>query len=62
MRTIVAKTPATLDRLEIVERPQPEPGPGEICVRIRASSLNYHDYAVVTGMLPVCVSTPWVML
>ncbi len=53
MKAIVAKTPATLDRLEVVQRPQPEPGPGEICVRIRASSLNYHDYAVVSGMLPV---------
>lgn len=27
------------------------PGPGEIRVRIEASSLNFHDYAVVTGML-----------
>ncbi len=53
MKTIVARTPATLDRLELVEKPQPQPGPGEICVRLRASSLNYHDYAVVTGMLPV---------
>ncbi len=32
------------------ERPVPEPGPGEITVRLRASSLNYHDYAVVSGM------------
>ena len=27
------------------------PGAGEILVRIEASSLNYHDYAVVTGLL-----------
>lgn len=26
------------------------PGPGEISVRLRASSLNYHDFAVVSGM------------
>lgn len=31
------------------ERPVPAPGPGEITVRLRASSLNYHDYAVVSG-------------
>ena len=29
------------------------PGPGEIVVRLRASSLNYHDYAVVSGMIKV---------
>ncbi len=32
------------------EAPVP-PGPGEILVRIEASSLNFHDYAVVTGRL-----------
>lgn len=26
------------------------PGPGEITVRLHASSLNYHDFAVVSGM------------
>ncbi len=26
-----------------------KPKPGEITVRIKASSLNYHDYAVVSG-------------
>lgn len=26
------------------------PAPGEITVRVRASSLNYHDFAVVSGM------------
>ena len=27
------------------------PGPGEIVVRLRASSLNYHDYGVVSGAM-----------
>ncbi|SFU53800.1 zinc-dependent alcohol dehydrogenase family protein [Nitrosospira multiformis] len=31
------------------------PEAGEITVRIRASSLNYHDYAVVSGMWPPAV-------
>lgn len=30
-----------------------DPGPNDVLVRIRASSLNYHDYAVVAGILPV---------
>jgi len=29
------------------------PGPGEITVRVRASSTNYHDYLVVSGKAPV---------
>ncbi|MHA6333346.1 zinc-dependent alcohol dehydrogenase family protein [Qipengyuania sp. CAU 1752] len=46
-------TPSTLDALELVDVDDaPAPSPGEITVRLRASSLNYHDYAVVKGMIP----------
>lgn len=35
-----------------VETSQPvDPGPGEITVRLRASSLNFHDYVVVKGII-----------
>lgn len=45
--------PSTLDALEYVDIDEaPAPGPGEITVRVRASSLNYHDFAVVAGMIP----------
>jgi len=38
---------AGLDHLEIAELPEPKaPAPGEIRVRVHASSLNYHDYSV----------------
>jgi len=53
MKVIEIRNPATLKSLTVAEHPQPEPGPGEICVRIRACSLNFHDYAVVAGMIPV---------
>lgn len=53
MKAIQSRHPATLDSLTLVDLPDaPAPGPGEITVRIRASSLNYHDYAVVKGMIP----------
>jgi NADPH:quinone reductase-like Zn-dependent oxidoreductase len=53
MKAIRIGAPASLDGLRLVDIPEPTPpGPGEITVRIRASSLNYHDYAVVTGMIP----------
>ena len=46
-------SPASLDTLCPADLPDPgEPGPGEIRVRLQASSLNYHDFAVVSGMIP----------
>jgi NADPH:quinone reductase-like Zn-dependent oxidoreductase len=41
-----------LDHLTVVERDQPRPGPGEVLVRVRATSLNFHDYIVVMGWFP----------
>ncbi len=35
--------------LRRVERPDREPGPGQVCIRIRAASLNYRDHAVAAG-------------
>ena len=53
MKAIQLRQPAALDALTLVDLPDPAPpGAGEVRVRIRASSLNYHDYAVVTGAIP----------
>jgi NADPH:quinone reductase-like Zn-dependent oxidoreductase len=53
MKSIVLRSPGGLDRLELIDMPDPgAPGPGEIRVRLRASSLNYHDYGVVSGRMP----------
>lgn len=36
-----------------MDLPDPgSPGPGEVRVRVRASSLNFHDYGVVSGRMP----------
>ncbi len=45
--------PSTLETLKLadIDGAAP-PGPGEITVALKASSLNYHDYAVVKGMIP----------
>ncbi len=46
-------SPASLDTLLPATVADPgQPGPGEIRVKLAASSLNYHDFAVVTGMIP----------
>ncbi len=49
-KVIVVGAGGGFERVAMAERPVPEPGFGEITVRLRASSLNYHDYAVVSGM------------
>ena len=50
MKAIQLQKPGGLDQLRLVELPQPaSPQPGEIQVRIHASSLNYHDLGVVIG-------------
>jgi NADPH:quinone reductase-like Zn-dependent oxidoreductase len=47
------RQPAALDMLEAPRRPDlTEPGVGEVTVRLRASSRNFHDYMVATGVVP----------
>jgi len=53
MRAIKLKTPGGLENLQLVEIQTVEPEYGEIRVRNHASSLNFHDYVVATGLLPV---------
>ena len=53
MKVAAVKAQSAPDKLVIETRPEPEPKAGEILVRVRASSLNYHDLAVVYGMIPV---------
>ncbi len=53
MKALTVAKPGGLDKLNLVNQPDPgAPGPGEIRVRIRASSLNFHDLGVVIGRAP----------
>lgn len=53
MKAVSLHLPAGLENLRLEDHPDPgDPGPGEIRVRIHASSLNFHDYGIVTGRLP----------
>jgi NADPH:quinone reductase-like Zn-dependent oxidoreductase len=47
-----------LDRLELVERADPEPGPGQVAVRVRAVALNFRDLLVVKGQYNPRMSLP----
>ena len=39
-----------IDSLEFAERPNPEPGPGQVLVKIYAISLNFRDVMMVKGL------------
>jgi NADPH:quinone reductase-like Zn-dependent oxidoreductase len=53
MQAIQLKQPGGLDNLSLVDIEARDPVAGEIRVRNHASSLNFHDYAVAIGMIPV---------
>ncbi len=39
-----------IDSLELVDRPTPQPGAGEVLIKIHAVSLNYRDMMMVKGL------------
>ncbi len=50
MRALEVTDPWGVERVEVVERPDPRLGPGEVLVRMRAVSLNYRDLLMVQGL------------
>ena len=53
MRVIRLSEKGGLNRIRVTDEPEPSaPGPGEVRVRLYATSLNYHDYRVVLGDAP----------
>ncbi len=51
-----------LEGLRRGERPDPQPGPREVLIRIRAASLNYRDHMIATGHYFTPVSRPTIPL
>jgi NADPH:quinone reductase-like Zn-dependent oxidoreductase len=49
-----------IESLQLTDRPTPKPGPGEVLVRVRATSLNYRDLALIKGGLARMVKLPLV--
>ncbi|MCD9199469.1 NAD(P)H-quinone oxidoreductase [Aeromicrobium wangtongii] len=43
MRAVTAPTPGGVDALEVVDRPMPEPAPGEVLIRVTAAGVNRAD-------------------
>ena len=49
MKAYEIRNDAGTGRLALVDRPKPAPGPGEVLVRVKATSLNYRDLLTVKG-------------
>lgn len=52
MKALILTKPGSLDTLAVGELPVPEPGPGEIRVRVQAAGLNPVDYKLVPNGHP----------
>ncbi|MBX3154458.1 MAG: NADP-dependent oxidoreductase [Deltaproteobacteria bacterium] len=51
MRAIVAERYGGLDALALVDRPEPEPGPADVRIAVKAASLNPLDFKIREGKL-----------
>ncbi|NCU95779.1 MAG: NAD(P)-dependent alcohol dehydrogenase, partial [Betaproteobacteria bacterium] len=49
IKTIIVQPGGGFDHVVVGSTEPRQAGPGEVTVRLHASSLNYHDYAVVSG-------------
>jgi putative PIG3 family NAD(P)H quinone oxidoreductase len=52
MRAVIAPNPGGPEALEVVDLPQPEPGPGEVLIRVAAAGLNRSDLLQRQGLYP----------
>ncbi len=50
MRAIALQEQFGLEHLALVERPTPEPGPGQVRVDVKAASINFRDLMMVRGL------------
>jgi NADPH:quinone reductase-like Zn-dependent oxidoreductase len=47
MRALLSDQPGGPDTLRLAELPDPEPGPGELLVRVRACAINFPDVLII---------------
>src|SRR5690242_6019869 len=47
MRALLSESPGGPETLQLTELPDPQAGPGELLVRVRASSINYPDVLII---------------
>ncbi len=62
MRALTISAHGTLDQLELrTDLPVPEPGLGEVRVKVLAAALNHLDLFVVEGLPGITIKPPWIL-
>jgi NADPH2:quinone reductase len=61
MKVVEIKRIGGPDVLDFVDRPKPQPGPGEVLVRAHAIGVNYFDLMIRTGRYRWMPTLPYVM-
>lgn len=59
MQALLCREYGPLDRLKVEEVPSPRPGPQEVIVEVKASSLNFPDALMVQGLYQVKPPLPF---
>jgi len=59
MRRVVCEEFGPLENLAIVEAPDPEPGAGEVLIRVRAAGVNFVDGLLVQGLYQIKPPLPF---
>lgn len=61
MRQVVTTRTGGFDVIKVEQRPDPEPGAGDVVVRVRAAGLNFADVLARQGLYPDAPPMPCVM-
>jgi len=61
MRKVVVTGAGSVDKLKMVEEPDPTPGAGELRIRVKASGVNFADILGRRGLYPDAPAFPFVI-
>jgi NADPH2:quinone reductase len=59
MKTLLSRAPGPASTLELADIPEPQPGPGEVLVAIRACAINYPDALIIEDRYQVRPPRPF---
>lgn len=61
MRAVGIREHGTVDQVEILDVPKPEPGPGHVLLRVRAAALNRLDLYTIQGIPGLKLQMPHIL-